>query len=228
MLRWSRVLINILIVVFFLEILLIFPGRIKEVPVNEGKSRDFFESERFSFRLKDIHMVESSRRQRDWEVFSKEALGVMSTGDWEMNSVLIHSYNQNFREFEMSGEKGRVDGKTKDMEIRGGVQTRSANGYVLKNESVVFSAARKEIVSPNAVRLTGPPQPGGLPLTAKADSLKISLETGLIDLVGNFRAVHSYAGKKVEIEADRGQVSGRGREVNMRGGVRLKQGTALI
>lgn len=165
MFKWNT-LFFILLALLFIEVLVIFPSQVEkhdpvELATKSGKKKSKKETNDSSEREADqtingLHLVESNKGKKDWELFATQAEGYGGSGDWKLKNAKILFYNNDKIDFIVTGAAGIVDGRSKDMKVYGGVQTTSSNGYVFKTQEVQYSARQRQMTSAGEVNMTGP------------------------------------------------------------------------
>ena len=85
-------------------------------------------------KMAGVHLVESQKGTRDWELFAKDAEGTQGNGAWLLKTVKVQFYNKEQIDFIVTGQSGKIDMKSKAMKITGQVRITSMNGYIFESE----------------------------------------------------------------------------------------------
>jgi len=147
----------------FLEILIGFPIHLETNPEEEEQTSkaDLGPSAGAEQVMQGVHFVESRSGNRDWEMFAEAAEGYQSKGTWELKKVKVLFYSNDSVEFTVTGQAGNIDAKSKDIDISGHVETRSANGYVFNSEQLRYQAQIRVLKSHGKIEMRGPPDAKG-------------------------------------------------------------------
>jgi len=249
----KNALFVILLVALFVEVLIIFPNRLEhredtapiELAKNEEaedkaneKSKDKkIEKSKVvspSQKAKGIHLVESQQGSRDWELFAESAEGDQSAS-WDLQNVKVLFYNKEKLGFTVVGDRGSIDGKTKDLHIRGNVITTSENGYIFKTPSIFYSSKRRQIVSPEKVNMKGPKDEMGDGFVLEGVNMTVQVDDSRMTINQNVRGSKKFKdGKQFYILSDKADFSGQSRQAKFAGNVEVKyanlrmQGPAAI
>lgn len=209
----TGILFVILIGALFIEILVGFPVHLEKEP-EFGSESDTKKEEsaptQAEQRMEGVHLVESREGNRDWELFAEAAEGYQGKGTWELKNVKVLFYKTEVVEFTVTGKTGNIDTKTRDLRIAGDVTTQSTNGYKFQTEAVSYSAVTRIILSPQKVRMTGPPDARGKGLILNGGSMETRVDDSLMlikDKVAASKQLNN--GKKFVIRSGSAEFSGR-------------------
>jgi LPS export ABC transporter protein LptC len=237
----KNTLFVILLVALFIEVLIIFPNRLEhkedKAPI-ELVSDDKLEEQKAkdkekeppekskvvspSQKAKGIHLVESQQGSRDWELFSETAEGDQSAS-WELRNVKVLFYNKEKLGFTVTGERGSIDGKSKDLHIRGNVVTKSENGYIFKTPSIFYSSKKRQIVSPEKVNMQGPKDEMGDGFVLDGVNMTVLVDDNRMTINQNVRGSKKFKdGKEFFILSDKADFSGQSRQAKFTGNVEVK------
>lgn len=237
----KNTLFVILLVALFIEVLIIFPNRLehtvdkapieltsddKDKDKDEDKLKDK-EAEKSkvvspSQKAKGIHLVESQQGSRDWELFSESAEGDQSAS-WELKNVKVLFYNKEKLGFTVTGDRGSIDGKSKDLHIRGNVVTKSENGYVFKTSSIFYSSKKRQILSPEKVNMQGPKDEMGDGFVIDGVNMTVLVDDSRMMINQSVRGSKKFKdGKEFFIISDKADFSGQSRQAKFAGNVEVK------
>lgn len=232
----------VLMGLLFIEILIIFPRRLKHEDEAEVRARVAAQTqaakekqERLENgaapedtlpsteqRMQGVHLVESQGGARDWELFSESAQGSQGEGTWRLNKVRVLFYNKEKVDFTVTGDTGSIDQKTKNLSVIGNVVTHSANGYVFKTPSIYYYSEGRIIESPSHVAMQAPADARGPGMTLTGRKMKVFVDTSKMLIQENVKAQKNETdGKKMEIIADGAEFSGKSRQADFKGSVRI-------
>lgn len=158
--------------------------------------------------MRGAHLVETREGEKEWELWSDEALSFRSLDQWTLKEVKAIFFGKNGVQFTVTGRTGKVETKTKNMNVEGQVVTRSSNGYVFQSESVSYDSVTRTLKSPNTVKMIGPNDKQGDGLKLGGRRMSCDLNTSLVDITGEVRGEKTFSGqKRLLILSERAQFS---------------------
>lgn len=218
-----------LLIALFVEVLIVFPMRLghrvepepaAETAASPGSAAPAPGSGPAEQLMKGIHLVESQRGSRDWELFAEEAEGGQDQGHWKLKKARVLFYTNEQVEFTVTGEEGLIDTKTRDMHIRGEVVTTSSNGYVFRTAEVFYDAKSRKITSPARVEMRGPKDQDGEGMKVDGQRMVVDVETSKMTIVENVRAEKELNSKRrMKVISRSAEFSGKGKEARFIGDV---------
>jgi len=234
MAKFRNLIFVVLLVLLFVEVLIVFPKRLEKQaaeaeadnaakpvatigPVPDPDGIVLAEQ-----KMKGIHLVESQQGKRDWELFSESAEGTQGAKSWKLKKVKVLFYTKEKVEFTVTGDEGRIDSKSKDLNIEGHVITRSENGYTFETPSIFYFAEKREIQSPQEVLMRGPKDSNGEGLILKGRKMVSYVAESRMVIKENVSAEKkTKEGKKFEITSTSAEFSGKNREARFLGNVKM-------
>lgn len=227
MAQWKNFLFFALLVLLFIEILIVFPHQL-EKKASEKKQSEAPLAAPLQ-KMGGIHLVESQKGSRDWELFSENATGTPEQGTWNLNKVKVQYYNKDHIDFVVVGDTGVIEGKSKDMKINGNVVTRSDNGYVFQTETVLYEAQNRKITSPGKIKMTGPKDSEGSGLTLTGERMTVLVDENLMKIDNKVFAQRQLKDNKIlMIKSEEAQFSGKSNEARFFKNVQIKYGDFLV
>lgn len=172
---------SILLLFLFLEIWIGFPIHL-EKKSEEPKPMALYDSGGAEKVMKDVHLVESKAGARDWELYAEAAEGYAGQGSWELKNVKVLFYSGEKVEFTVTGQSGRIDSKTKDMEIAGEVSTISNNGYRFQSPSLIYLADMRLLKSPEKIRMISPPDENGKAMQLDGEKMQAMVDKSVMTI----------------------------------------------
>src|SRR6185437_11382111 len=94
--------------------------------------------------------------------------------------------------FTVTGALGSIDGKTKDLHIKGNVVTKSENGYVFKTPSVFYNAKKRQILSPERVSMIGPKDEMGDGFLLDGNNMLVNVDDDRMTINQNVRGAKKF------------------------------------
>lgn len=228
--RLKKIIFLLLLIGIFIELIIIVPQRIKSFrgtrisevakKINEEPSKSFG---------RGIHIVESQKGQRDFELFADSAEGQQGVGTWNLFDMKVNYYNKQVIDYTVTGEKGFVDGQTKDMDILGNVKTVSKNGYEFLTTSIHYKALDRLITSPDQVVMRGPRDKDGEGLRLTGKEMIVDVEKNTMLIKSQIRAQKELSeGEKAVITSQEAEFSGVNQKAFFRGQVRMSYKKMII
>lgn len=226
-----NLLFVVLLVLLFFEVLIVFPKKLEKqaveaeaenaaIPVaSEPADPKVVLAEQ---KMKGVHLVESQQGKRDWELFSESAEGTQGAKSWKLKQVRVLFYTKEKVEFTVTGDEGRIDSQSKDLNIEGHVITRSNNGYTFETPSIFYYAGKREIQSPENVLMRGPKDANGEGLVLKGRKMVSYVDESRMVIQENVSAEKKAKdGKKFEVTSHSAEFSGKNREARFLGQVKI-------
>jgi len=177
-------------------------------------------------KMQGVHLVESRNGARDWELFSEAAENAKGIGNWRLNKVRVLFYNNDRVDFIVTGDKGLIDSGSKDMKIEGNVVTKSSNGYTFESNSVSYLSANRLILSPDQIRMIGPPDEKGKGLILTGAQMEAHVADSLMKIKDRVVAVKQLGdGKEFQIKSKSAEFSGKNRTARFLGNVSIDVGS---
>lgn len=169
----------ILLGFLFLEVWVGFPIQL-EKKIEEPRPLALYDNNGAEKVMKEVHLVESRSGTRDWELFAETAEGYAGQGSWELKNVKVLFYSGEKIEFTVTGKTGRIDSKTKDMQIAGDVSTVSSNGYRFQSASLIYLADTRLLKSPDRIRMISPPDENGKGMQLDGEKMEANVDKSLM------------------------------------------------
>lgn len=193
-------LIIFLLVLVGFEILILFPkqtDKVIEPPQNVKATEPSKLTNQIQQEAQGVHLVESQRGTRDWELFAKQAKSYQNNPLWDLEGVRILFYNNEVQNFELKGLKGNIDTETKNMRIEGNVEIETSNGYVFIAPYVEYKASERLIFCNQLVQVKGPLIDKKRSLFLKAKGMRIPVNTEQMYLDDNVTGEKILSDSKV-------------------------------
>jgi len=154
--RKAKILILILIVVIAGVVLtsLWMNLRGKKGP-GEGEGLAQIPHGEADMRLEKIRFVEDKHGQKTWELEAKAIHQYQAQNILMLEDVKVTFYTKDGRSFILSGNRGKVEQDSKNMELVGDVVLTSSDGYRLKTHSISYRHADKKATTSDPVEIEG-------------------------------------------------------------------------
>lgn len=233
--KLSRYSLVFVVIVFFivLEVLIISP-RVLEKPNDEHfeyeKIKALSESKKSNAveqKMVGVHYVENSATQKGWELFATEASGTTDL-QWILKKVKVHFFTNDNSSFTVTGDVGEVDGTSKDMVVRGNVTTSSSNGYSFKTDSLRYVAKFKQMTSPDAVEMLGPPDVKGSGFKLNGVGLLVDIQKNKMTILDRVEAQKVIEKKNFTLNSLMAEFSNKNHEAWFSGRVKMNLGPTFV
>ena len=179
--------------------------------------------------MNGMHMIETQEGAKEWEVWATKAVSFKVKERLELEAVKVVFFSEKGVTFTVTGKKGTVQVKTKNLRVEGDVITRSSNGYVFKTESVDYDSAARRLVAPHEVEMTGPPDDQGKSLKLTGASMRASLKASTMEVERDVHAEKTLEQNRVAyIRSQRALFSGKDKTAQFRGDVILDMDSMRI
>jgi LPS export ABC transporter protein LptC/lipopolysaccharide transport protein LptA len=219
--KLTGILFAIFMVFLFLEILVGFPISLEHESAPEASTATSDKKEPTTTgstvetqqKMQGVHLVESRKGARDWELFSEAAENTQGAGAWKLDKVRVLFYNNDRVDFVVTGDKGRIEYQgSKNMKIEGNVITKSANGYTFQSNSVFYNSANRVIQSPDQIKMMGPPDEKGKGLSLTGKQMEARVDDSFIRISNDVVATKQLnEGKQFQIKSKIAEFSGKNR-----------------
>jgi LPS export ABC transporter protein LptC len=221
--NWRKIAFSLLLVFLLFEIIVIFPGRLeKNDNIEEQQKKLSKLSGTPEQVMKQINLVEAQHGHRDWELFAEVAEGTQEKAMWELKKVRVLFYTNEGVVYTVTGNRGQIDGKSKNMTIEGDVVTKSANGYEYRAEQVYYLAAERKIRTPGALSMIGPKDSQGQGLLLTGTRMTILVDNSKMLIDSEVRASKVLSDQRtLKIESDSAEFNGVDNEAKFLGRVKL-------
>lgn len=181
------VLVVFLLILVLFEILILFPKQTDKAPATqaeakatsgEGKTNGTPNAPakkeiRQEMRGEGVHIVESQKGARDWELFAQAAQSFQGQSEWDLAQVRILFYNNELQDMVVRGAKGQILTEGRDMRIEGNVEIETSNGYVFLAPYIEYKSKLRLIECAGEVQVKGPIERGKRSLFMKATGMRI-------------------------------------------------------
>ncbi len=220
MARFKNIIFVLLLGFLFVEVLVIFPSYLDNIENDPRPVQNPAEKNAAEQKMEGVHLVESRKGRRDWELFSERALAFESRNMWELQKVKVQFYNQDRIDFTVNGKEGSINTKSRDMKIHGNVTLSSANGYLFESNEVRYESENRQIVSPGVIRMKAPRDEHGEEMILKGQEMVVLVDQSKMIVKNEVVASKKLStGKKFELTSDTAELTGRGKEIQFVGHV---------
>jgi LPS export ABC transporter protein LptC len=226
--RAGQYVLGLLFVLLVVQVVILAPKTVDE-PAPAASNGPITGPSQIDQAMHGVHLLEGREKEREWELWSDEALSFRALDRWKLKDVKVIFFGKNGVHFTVTGKTGVVETKTKNMKVEGNVVTRSSNGYVFKSETVEYLSHKRLLFSPTPVAMTGPADKQGQGLVLNGQRMELDVGTSLMTITGNVQAEKDFAqGKRLNIRSRSAQFSGKSKLARFYGNVIMDIDTMRI
>ena len=212
-LRFKNMIFVSILIFLFIEVLIIFPQHLEKIEADPAPSPGKASENEPEQKMAGVHLVESQKGTRDWELFAKDAEGAQGNASWLLKTVKVQFYNKEEIDFVVTGQSGKIDMKSKGMKITGDVKITSTNGYVFKTDEVLYDSLKRLIVSHGPIAMQGPKDEQGEGLKVDGSQMVVEIEQSRMLVKDQIRASKQLKGsKKFDLSSGTAEFSGKNHE----------------
>lgn len=227
--KTKKILFSLLLIFILVEVIFIFPQQIEKLDRDAIENAGEQKKERVEQKMKGVHLVESQKGARDFELYAEKARGYQQEGDYYLDKVKVQFYNLDANDFTVTGNEGEVDGKTKNIKIKGNVVTTSANGYTFYTDEIFYNFALRKIISPGKIRMLGPSDDQGDGLKLDGYNMHILVDINEMKIFKDITAFKTMSSNQnLKITSEMATFSGKSKEAHFENDVVLNYGSMLI
>ncbi|MBL7545474.1 MAG: LPS export ABC transporter periplasmic protein LptC [Bdellovibrionaceae bacterium] len=227
--KTRTILFSLLLLFILVEVIFIFPQQIEKMDREAYETTTEQKKERVEQKMDGVHLVETQKGSRDWELFAEKARGYQDGGDWFLNKVKVQFYNLEANDFTVTGNEGEIDGHTKNIKIKGNVVTKSANGYTFFTDEIFYNSQLRKIISPGKIKMLGPSDDQGEGLKLDGYNMHILVDINEMKIFKDITAIKNMkSNQNLKITSEMATFSGKSKEAHFENNVMLNYGSMLI
>lgn len=178
-------------------------------------------------KMSGVHLVENNENQKGWELFASEATGT-SDSQWVLKKVKVQFFSNDDSSFTVTGDVGEIDGASKDMIVRGNVETVSSNGYSFKTDSLRYVAKFKQMTSADPVLMKGPPDQKGAGFVLTGQGLLVDIKQNKMSILNQIETEKMIDNKKFHLTSNFAEFSNKSHEALFSGDVKMNLGKTYV
>ncbi len=224
--RIIQIVLSLAFFALLIQVVLIAPTRIRDVdttaavapvPVNSVPVDGTVDQS-----IKGMHMLETQEGAKEWELWADQAVSLKSKDMLQLQKVKAIFFSDRGVTFTVTGNKGSVQVKSKNLRVDGDVVTRSSNGYVFRTQQVEYDSQTRLLFAPERVEMFGPKDGQGHSLRLNGTGMQASLEKSSMEVLHDVKAEKALdKSRKAFIRSQMSQFSGRDRTAKFIGDVIL-------
>ncbi len=228
--RYSQWFLLVVLIVLIVEVVILAPGTINQNREDMSEQlQDQTISSQVEQSMEGVHLVETSEGEKEWELWADEALAFKAEQQWMLENVRAVFFGKDGVRFTVTGNEGYVEPKTKNMQVKGDVVTRSSNGYVFKTEKVTYTSQGRALYGPDKIDMVGPKDKSGKYMSLTGVGMKADLQESTIDILSNVVATKDFQkGQLARIRSRTATFSGRDSRAQFHGNVIIDYDTMRL
>ncbi|MGE0529637.1 MAG: LPS export ABC transporter periplasmic protein LptC [Bdellovibrionales bacterium] len=222
--RLVQIALSLALLVLLIQMVLIAPSQIRDaedkaalIPAPQMETGNEIDQS-----IQGMHMIETQEGKKEWELWADQAMSLKAKDILELTAVKSLFFSDSGVTFKVTGEKGRVQVKSKDMRVEGNVVIRSSNGYTFRTPVAEYTSQTRQLMAPENVEMLGPKDGKGYSLRLTGKGMEASLENSTMEVLSEVKAEKTIdEGRKAFIRSHRAVFSGKNRIARFRGNVVL-------
>lgn len=228
--RYSKWFLLVLLVILIVEVMILAPGTVNQNREDVSEElQDQAIASQVEQSMEGVHLVETSEGEKEWELWADEALAFKAEQQWTLENVKAVFFGKDGVRFTVTGKEGYVEPKTKNMQVKGDVVTRSSNGYVFKTQKVTYSSSDRSLSGPHDIDMVGPKDKSGKHMSLTGTGMKADLNESTIKILSNVLARKDFQkGQKAKIRSRTATFSGRDNRAQFQGNVVIDYDTMRL
>jgi LPS export ABC transporter protein LptC len=228
--RVVQIVLSLGLLLLLIQVVLIAPGQIRDAQMREGENKaaviptpDLGKGNNgVDQSLKDMHMIETREGQKEWELRASKASSIKANEELELEDVRSVFFSDSGVTFNVTGKRGHVQVKSKNMRVEGDVLIRSSNGYVFRTNAMDYDSGARRIYADSRVEMVGPKDTQGRSLKLSGVGMEAFLDKGSMEVLRDVKAEKALdQGRKALIKSHRSLFSAKDRTAKFNGDVVL-------
>lgn len=107
-------------------------------------------------KLDRVRYTETREGMKEWELEASSAQYFKEENTVMLKEIKATFFGKNQETYVLVGEKGKFNTQTKVIEMFGGVNVDSSDGYHFRTQSLKYQADKRELSTPDPVKVEGP------------------------------------------------------------------------
>jgi len=229
--RFVQIALSLGLLLLLIQVVLIAPSQIRDSQVRDTESKAALlpkpelatgNNNEVDQSMKGMHMIETHEGQKEWELWADNAASIKARELLELEVVKAVFFTDSGVTFNVTGKKGNVQVKSKDLRVEGDVVIRSSNGYTFRTPAMNYDSKIRRITSEGKVEMVGPKDVQGQALKLSGNGMEALLDKGSMEVLRDVRAEKALdQGRKALIRSQRSLFSANDRTAKFFGDVVL-------
>jgi LPS export ABC transporter protein LptC len=192
-----------------IQVILIAPHAVKDHPSTapapnpETSAQPAATQDKVDQSIQGMHMIETQQGGKEWELWSEKADRLKDKDVLKLAQVKVIFFAKSGVTFNVTGDQGTVEVKTKNLRLQGNVVTKSSNGYTYTTEYLDYDSENKSLKTDSPVEMIGPPDKRGPGLKLTGRGMTAQMQEGSMEILNSVHAEKSFSEKKVDIRSHR-------------------------
>ena len=229
--RVVQIGLSLALLVLLVQVVLIAPGQIRDAETKAAilPAPELPKSTGIDQSIQGMHMIETQDGRKEWELWADQAVSIKAKEIFELTAVRAIFFTNSGVTFNVTGNKGVVQTKTKDLAVSGDVVIRSSNGYVFKTNEMNYASLSRLISTESKVEMVGPKDVKGHALKLTGQAMQARLDESTIEVLREVRAEKTIdKDSRALIKSQRAAFSGVDRTAKFLGDVVLDMDSMRI
>jgi LPS export ABC transporter protein LptC len=109
--------------------------------------------DQYHHNLKGIHLVESFKDDKEWELFAEAARSHAFESKWSLEKVRVHIVDHKGELIKIKGNQASFYSKEKKLHIFGNVDVETKNGYFIKTKEIFYTSQDRQLFTVDPVTI---------------------------------------------------------------------------
>lgn len=161
--------------------------------------------------LKTVHLVESFKDDKEWELFADSARNKASASAWLLQKVKVNFLDQEGRMTRVAGDEATFHSNERRLHIFGNVTVETQNGYLIKTKEIFYTSMDRQLFTLNEVAILRREDGGGRSLEGsfiEGGYMRTSMQNNEMLLGGNVKANKTLErGRKLSVLSGQARLS---------------------
>lgn len=180
--KLGKFLLGLLLVALIIEIVVVSPKDLEEKSQEkkEESASNAPNAGSVEQLMRGAHLVETREGEKEWELWAESATAYKMQDSWSLQAVRTRIFGKGGVYFTVTGDRGVIEVKSKDMKVQGNVKIRSSNGYVFQTEAMDYRSLHRLLQAPQPVKMWGPKDVEGNSLFLRGQSMEADMNNSLM------------------------------------------------
>ena len=214
--RLVQIALSLALLGLLIQIMLIAPSQIRDSETKAALlptvelAQEVTKEQNVDQSTQGVHMIETQEGRKAWELWAESATTLQGKEILELKEVKAIFFTDTGVTFTVTGDKGTVQTKTKNLRVDGNVVTRSSNGYTFRTENLDYDSTGRQLIASERVNMTGPKDSAGHALRLTGVGMKASLAQANVEIMSEVKAEKGLdKGRRALIKSHRSFFSGK-------------------
>lgn len=174
----------------------------------------FMVHEDYTHTLKKVHLIETLKDRKEWELLASVAHSSKKSADWIMSEVDVTFFDDLGKPVKVKGAKAVFESKSRKLVVTGQVTASISNGYQITSDELIYNSNDRLLESHNAVQIERTAAGDKFKSIINGGSMRTSMRDQVLTLEQGVKAVRgSKEQGGIEIQSGQARLSRSSRSV---------------